>query len=107
MRKRVDFKDAVGKTVEAVHEPTAISLIVLFSDGTYSHVSCDDTDDYLSDGDYEIDTENEWDIDYAVKFGIITRDEAAAMVDAGKREKAERQDKADREAYERLKEKYG
>lgn len=42
MRTRVYFEDAVGKTVEAVHEPTSMSLLVTFTDGTYAHVEGDE-----------------------------------------------------------------
>ena len=107
MRTRVDFKNTVGKTVEAVHEPRTASLLVLFTDGTYAYAEAegDDRDNYLEELDYVI--ADPYDTRLAVRYGLMTADEKAAKDRQMADEKAAATAAKEKAEYERLRAKFG
>lgn len=107
MRTRVDFKNTVGKTVEAVHEPRTASLLVTFTDGTYAYAESqgDDRDNYLDEIDFDV--ADVWATGAAVRYGLMTADEKAAKDRQRADEKAAATAAKEKAEYERLRAKFG
>ena len=107
MRTRVDFKNAVGKTIEAVHEPVSASLLVTFTDGTYAYAEAegDDRDNYLEEFDFLL--HDTYATSAAVRYGLMTADEKAAKDRQMADEKAVAVAAKEKAEYERLRAKFG
>lgn len=108
MRTRVNFLGAAGKTVEAVREPVSGSLLMTFTDGTYSYAEAEgDSDDYTYLNDLDFDVSDSYATTLAVRYGLMTADEKAAK-DADNAAKKEAATAAkERAEYDRLRAKFG
>jgi hypothetical protein len=104
MRTRVYFHDAVGKTVEDVHEPTSVSLLLTFTDGTYAHIEGSDDSDW-NECDMRIRTPQQ--VEEAVKYGVLTAEEGDAKGSAALAAQRAATERLERAEYERLRAKFG
>ncbi len=110
MLTHVPFDQAVGKTIQSLHQDSLWkdTLFIVFTDGTYSNVvaGADFEDHVLEFGDPIDLTQDIFGGETWVKAGIVTKEEIAQAEQAKRDTQAASRLRDERHQYESLKKKF-
>jgi hypothetical protein len=110
MMTRIDIQESAGKQIKAaLWTAWRKTLVIAFTDGTYSclYTEVDDDEGYMDEADFSpADVRNTDDIKRFIGAGVFTQEEHDAAIEAGRLARQKRLEQQERAQFERLKAKF-